>query len=260
MRSRLLLSAQRALLGRVTPRIRGVAAGSREEGGILRVGLIAFYGELPTGEEERLLTAAVNDIVADFPEARGTFEDARIVASPRPLELPGGFEWVYRVHEPAAHGFAEGGAEDDGEEDDAFRLSGIRYAAVGRSIAPTLKDLVALARRIEEGGVSPDELRSATEMLVDVAGSTDDAAVLEQALYDLVLAFTTARAPRTLSLAPIVARLPVLDRQLLPYVLEVIGASADPRHLPLVERYFDDPDAEVREAAQRAALELRARM
>lgn len=80
--SRLLLSAQRALLGAVPSSLRGA---SIEAQGDTILWQCVFERE-PTEEEKEMVSIAGTEIIADFPEAKKI--EGKLLVQPSPLEIP----------------------------------------------------------------------------------------------------------------------------------------------------------------------------
>lgn len=89
----LLLSAQRALLGAVSPALRGVTVGARD-----KVVLFRCYLDGPIAEEDReALQVAGTEIIADFPAPWDINEE--IIRCDAPAEIEVLDAWVYRRRE-----------------------------------------------------------------------------------------------------------------------------------------------------------------
>jgi hypothetical protein len=91
----LRLSAQRALLGVISPEIRLIKV--RRDGDLI---LFTTIVTRPLkGEAEEALSVAATEVIADFPDCR--FEERRIVSSePLPVENVVEEGWVYQRAEP----------------------------------------------------------------------------------------------------------------------------------------------------------------
>ncbi len=83
-RIRLLLSAQRALLGAITPKIRAVyLKGFEVEGNLTGFALRVYFESVPTEEEEEILRIATTEIVSDFPQVLTCDEEFLVLAPPK---------------------------------------------------------------------------------------------------------------------------------------------------------------------------------
>jgi hypothetical protein len=83
-RSRLLLSAQRALLGAVPCNLRAVSVELRGSVLLFR----AVFAHKPTDEETELLSVASTEIVSDFPQVMDVKEEFLVLPPPtRPEHL-----------------------------------------------------------------------------------------------------------------------------------------------------------------------------
>ena len=114
-----------------------------------------------------------------------------------------------------------------------------------------------LSDRLEYGEPDAAEVASSLAAVSDLVAREDDALVLESALHALATAAATG-AGRAVPVTPVLARLGRLeqDRQLLEYVLIVLGASGDSTNAEIVRRYVSHPEPSVREEARRALEEL----
>lgn len=104
LRTALLLSAQRALLGEVPPSLRGVSLHARDDA--LQV---VFYFDGPVAAEDRESASCVaSGMAADFPRLRAV--DQRIERVDAPAPLPPDAVWAYRRRESPGGGdlFARG--------------------------------------------------------------------------------------------------------------------------------------------------------
>lgn len=92
-RVRVLLSMQRALLGAVTPTLRGVAVSWTADRIVARF----IYDEGPRDHDLMLKTET--EVLADFDESVATDFVVEVEPAPAPLALSNGEVWVYRRHE-----------------------------------------------------------------------------------------------------------------------------------------------------------------
>ena len=95
----LRLSAQRALLGAISPEIRLIKL--RQDGD--RIVFTTIVSRSPSDDVKEALSVAATEVIADFPDCR--IEERLTVSSePLPVEDPLGEGWVYRRLEPAPLG------------------------------------------------------------------------------------------------------------------------------------------------------------
>lgn len=94
LRCRVLLSFQAALLGEVSPNIRGITSAWNDSTIEFRA---YFDGEIPEDDEESMECVATQ-IIAGFPEHEVNLQCIRLDA-PEPLNPHGLTAWVYRRKE-----------------------------------------------------------------------------------------------------------------------------------------------------------------
>ena len=94
LRVTVLLSAQRALLGAITPNVRGVTVAYNNQQLTLR----AYYDKDPLEEEKELLDFALGEMVADFyPSIEKYLFEPQVL--PYPMKMAMLSDWVYVRHE-----------------------------------------------------------------------------------------------------------------------------------------------------------------
>lgn len=82
-RNSLLLSAQRALLGAITPKIRAIyLRGFEDEGNLKGFALRVYFESVPTEEEQEILRIATTEIVSDFPQPLMCDEEFLVLPPP----------------------------------------------------------------------------------------------------------------------------------------------------------------------------------
>ncbi|MFC1402191.1 MULTISPECIES: hypothetical protein [Streptacidiphilus] len=118
--------------------------------------------------------------------------------------------------------------------------------------ADTLGDL------LRGTALDTDTARLVVGRLVGLAVSEPVRKVRESALNSISEAFNHHRLPLDL-IEPLATATPTLERELLEYVLYMLGATYDPRALLLIEPFLHHPDPQVRENARLAAAEIPAR-
>lgn len=89
----LQLSAQRALLGVVTPNLRAVSLQRRADA----VHWLAVFAEEPTEQERILISVAASEVVADFSDALQLVDE--VLVAPPPEEVQHLEHLVYARHE-----------------------------------------------------------------------------------------------------------------------------------------------------------------
>ena len=124
-------------------------------------------------------------------------------------------------------------------EDRADRLEGL--ARLGDELEHAVGDVSAWQRTLQT--------------IVDDLPKEPDTELTEAALNTLVTG--AERAGLAYDVAPIVTALPVLPMALVPYALELVGLTHDPKHEALLERLAGSHDPAVAEAAHEALVELR---
>lgn len=114
----ILLSFKRALLGRVTPRLRAVCVDASSVSFVFRA---VFDGEIGDVDEEQMQDAEA-EVIADHPEYDGRFQLELIrYDAPQPLKLQRVGDWVYIRAETPPSELAS--APDAGELEDLGRAA-----------------------------------------------------------------------------------------------------------------------------------------
>ena len=85
-RTKVLLSAQVALLGMVTPNMQAITIRYKQMPVLVRI----FFKEKPTEDEVELLSVITTEIIADFNELNDIKEDFYVNQEPECLD-----DWVY---------------------------------------------------------------------------------------------------------------------------------------------------------------------
>lgn len=93
LRAKVLLSATRALLGAITPSVRGITVVYNKEFIKLRV----YFDIGATEEEKELISDAHGEIIADFPEIK-TFP-YEVIELPFPERMQVLSDWIYMRYE-----------------------------------------------------------------------------------------------------------------------------------------------------------------
>jgi len=88
-----VLSVQRALIGAVTPNLRGVFVGD-----VMGSYILTFcYNQEPSSEEEELASVVDTEFIADFPDSQTEF---KMIITPYPQKIFAEGHCVYRRYEP----------------------------------------------------------------------------------------------------------------------------------------------------------------
>jgi hypothetical protein len=114
-----------------------------------------------------------------------------------------------------------------------------------------------LSDRIEYGHPSREEVVRLLAAMLDLVGRERDRDVLESALHALATAACAGHAP-LVSWEPLAAGLDRFekDRQLLEYLIIILGASRDARWRATIQGYLGHAESSIREEAKRALEEL----
>ncbi len=91
LRAQVLLSIQRALLGAVSSRLRGIACAWDHS----RISIKAFFDGEVSEVDKEAMEVACSEVLSDFPEHRVDVESVRL-DYPEKLTLSGLNAWVYR--------------------------------------------------------------------------------------------------------------------------------------------------------------------
>ena len=90
LRQKLILSATRAMLGAVTPNLRGVTFGYDSDSLILR----AYFDPGATEDDKELVDVALTEMISDFPDEFSTCKyEAVDLAFPAKMQMLK--EWVF---------------------------------------------------------------------------------------------------------------------------------------------------------------------
>jgi hypothetical protein len=90
-RKDILLSAQRAMLGAITPNMQAITIGYKKMPVILRV----YFNTQPSEDECELVKEITTEIIADFDEKEITFIKEEIFVEKIPENLD---DWLYLQH------------------------------------------------------------------------------------------------------------------------------------------------------------------
>jgi len=89
MRNSVILSVQRALLGEVSPALRGVTVGWDEKS----ITILCYYDRKISPEEREAMSCVETEVMADFPDQQ---MDLDIIQCDVPLEMKLLDAWIYR--------------------------------------------------------------------------------------------------------------------------------------------------------------------